>query len=94
MQSSNIVLIVVALFFPPAAVAIMTGCSCDLLLNIVLTCLGYLPGEIHAFWLIYERIMAEERYGKGGYVYSGNGRYGPAHGTAPIPQPSYGATAF
>jgi len=27
----------VALLFPPAAAAIITGCSCDLLINIILT---------------------------------------------------------
>ena len=30
--------------------------------------LGYLPGEIHAFWLIYRKMRAEERYGQGGFV--------------------------
>lgn len=27
-------------------------------------------------WLIYRNAQAEERYGKGGYVYRGNGEYG------------------
>lgn len=26
----------------------MTGCSCDLLINIALTLLGYIPGHLHA----------------------------------------------
>ena len=29
--------------------------------------LGYLPGHIHAFWLIYKKMQAEERYGDGGF---------------------------
>jgi hypothetical protein len=29
--------------------------------------LGYIPGHIHAFWLIYRRMQAEERYGHGGF---------------------------
>ena len=29
--------------------------------------LGYIPGHIHAFWLIYKKNKAEERYGRGGY---------------------------
>jgi hypothetical protein len=29
--------------------------------------LGYLPGHIHAFWLIYKKMQAEERYGNGGF---------------------------
>ncbi|ELU36352.1 Pmp3 domain-containing protein [Rhizoctonia solani AG-1 IA] len=58
---SDIILILVTIIFPPAAVAIMSGCSCDLL--------GYLPGHIHAFYLIWRRMEAEERYG-GGYPVS------------------------
>jgi hypothetical protein len=29
--------------------------------------LGYFPGHIHAFWLIYKKMKAEEMYGMGGY---------------------------
>jgi len=34
-KGSDIILILVAVIFPPAAAAIITGCSCDLLINIV-----------------------------------------------------------
>lgn len=37
--------------------------------------LGYIPGHIHAFWLIYKNAQAEERYGEGQYKYTGNGEY-------------------
>lgn len=30
--------------------------------------LGYIPGHIHAFWLIYKKIHAEEKYGSGGFI--------------------------
>ncbi|KAI0711341.1 hypothetical protein C8Q76DRAFT_55174 [Earliella scabrosa] len=94
-RGSDVLLIVVAILFPPAAAAFITGCSCDLLINILLTILGYLPGHLHAFWLIYKKMQAEERYGRGGYIYVGNGEYQPAyggqHGVVP-PQPNYGAT--
>jgi len=30
--------------------------------------LGYIPGHIHAFWLIYKKMAAEERYGHGGFL--------------------------
>lgn len=30
--------------------------------------LGYIPGHIHAFWLIYKKMQAEERYGNGGFL--------------------------
>ena len=36
----------------------ISGCSADLLINICLTCLGYLPGHIHAFyleWVYFDR---------------------------------------
>lgn len=38
-NGSDILLALVAIIFPPAAVAFMTGCSCDLLINIALTML-------------------------------------------------------
>jgi len=92
-----VLLIIVAILFPPAAAAFITGCSCDLLINILLTILGYLPGHVHAFWLIYKKIRAEETYGKHGYTYLGNGEFvgnGPAIGSQapPPPQQYYGST--
>ncbi|GJJ10174.1 hypothetical protein Clacol_004400 [Clathrus columnatus] len=87
----------IAILFPPAAVAIMTGCSCDLLINILLTILGYFPGHIHAFWLIYRRMKAEEQYGRGGFVYVGNGEYQRVQHPTGInagAQPNYGTTAY
>jgi len=96
-KASDVVLIIVAILFPPAAAGFITGCSCDLLINICLTILGYIPGHIHAFWLIYRRIQAEERYGHGGYQYVGNGHYQPVYNAnapvAPAQAPvNYGAT--
>jgi len=35
-----------AIFIPPVAVAIETGCSMDLLLNFLLTLLGWFPGAV------------------------------------------------
>jgi hypothetical protein len=32
-------------------------------------------GHIHAFWLIYKRVAAEETYGPHGYTYLGNGEF-------------------
>ncbi|KAG6337183.1 hypothetical protein ID866_1897 [Astraeus odoratus] len=93
MRGSTVVLVLVAILFPPAAVAFMTGCSCDLLINILLTILGYIPGHLHAFWLIYKRAKAEELYGHGGYRYIGSGKYESIGGPVP-PQKgaNYGAT--
>jgi len=96
-RGSDVLLIIVAILFPPAAAAFITGCSCDLLINILLTILGYIPGHLHAFWLIYKKMQAEEQYGRGGFQYVGNGAYEPLHnqqgggpaGQAPV---NYGAT--
>ncbi|PFH50508.1 hypothetical protein AMATHDRAFT_75587 [Amanita thiersii Skay4041] len=89
-RTSDVLLIIIAILFPPAAAAIVTGCSCDLLINICLTILGYLPGHLHAFWLIYKKIQAEERYGSGGFLYVGNGTYEPLYQAPGAPH--YGAT--
>ncbi|KAI6122578.1 hypothetical protein EDD17DRAFT_103461 [Pisolithus thermaeus] len=99
MRGSTILLIIVAIIFPPAAVAYMTGCSCDLLINVLLTILGYIPGHLHAFWLIYKRSKAENAYGRGQYRYVGSGVYEPLQGgTTAAPaggvgsKPNYGST--
>ncbi|KAJ6590518.1 hypothetical protein DFH09DRAFT_1245020 [Mycena vulgaris] len=93
-KGSDVLLIFVAILFPPAAAAFIAGCSCDLLINILLTVLGYIPGHIHAFWLIYKKMKAEERYGAGGFRYTGNGTYEPLAqgGLQGPPQAYYGAT--
>lgn len=44
--------IIFCVIFPPIAVLMETGCSCQLLLNIILTILGWLPGMIHAFCVV------------------------------------------
>lgn len=41
-----------ALFLPPVAVALQCGCGCQLFINILLTLLGFLPGMIHALFVI------------------------------------------
>ncbi|PWN98944.1 hypothetical protein FA09DRAFT_291682, partial [Tilletiopsis washingtonensis] len=75
-KASDILLCLVAILFPPAAAAFVAGCcSCDMLINICLTLLGYIPGHIHAFWLIYKQMKAEEEFGQGQYMYIGSGQY-------------------
>lgn len=50
---SDLILYVIAFFFPPVAVLLRSGiCSSDLLLNVLLTLLGFVPGMIHAFYYI------------------------------------------
>ncbi|EHA28504.1 plasma membrane proteolipid 3 [Aspergillus awamori] len=50
---SMLCLILITLFIPPLGVFMISGCSVDLLINILLTILGYLPGHVHAFYLEY-----------------------------------------
>lgn len=47
------ILVLLAVIFPPLPVMIKSGiCSCDLLINICLCLLGWLPGMIHAWYII------------------------------------------
>ncbi|KAL1989289.1 hypothetical protein VTN96DRAFT_51 [Rasamsonia emersonii] len=50
---SVIMLIIVTIFIPPLGVFLLSGFTTDLLINIILTILGYFPGHIHAFYLEY-----------------------------------------
>ncbi|GAB4386246.1 MAG: YqaE/Pmp3 family membrane protein [Elainellaceae cyanobacterium] len=44
--------IVLAIVLPPLAVFLTYGVSTTLLINILLTLLGWLPGSIHAVWAV------------------------------------------
>ncbi|ODV82612.1 hypothetical protein CANARDRAFT_10413 [[Candida] arabinofermentans NRRL YB-2248] len=47
------ILAIIAFFIPPFPVIVKRGlCSCDLLINICLCLLGYVPGLIHAWYII------------------------------------------
>lgn len=84
--TSDILLVLCAILFPPAPVAFLTGCSCDLLICAFLTLLGALPGHIYALYIIYTYIRAREEFGLQGFVYVGSGRY-EAIGDTPAPPP-------
>lgn len=49
---ADIVEIIVAILLPPVGVFFATGFSTTLLINILLTILGYIPGIIHAIYVI------------------------------------------
>ncbi len=49
---SDICKIILAIIFPPLGVLAEKGCECDLLINIGLTLLGFIPGIIHALYII------------------------------------------
>ena len=49
---NKIVLILLAIFLPPVAVFLKKGAGQDLIINIVLCLLFFIPGVVHALWLI------------------------------------------
>ena len=51
---NKIVLIILAILLPPIAVLLKKGVGKDLVINILLCLLFWLPGIIHALWLIME----------------------------------------
>jgi uncharacterized membrane protein YqaE (UPF0057 family) len=48
----NILRIIIAILLPPLGVFLTVGIRGAFWLNILLTILGYLPGIIHAVWII------------------------------------------
>jgi uncharacterized membrane protein YqaE (UPF0057 family) len=50
-HSMSIAVIILSVFLPPAAVAMEHGVGKALLINILLTLLGGLPGIVHALWV-------------------------------------------
>jgi len=50
--ASDICKIIVAIILPPLGVFLERGCNADFFINIVLTILGYIPGIIHALYII------------------------------------------
>nr|WP_290643690.1 YqaE/Pmp3 family membrane protein [Labilibaculum sp.] len=46
-------MIILAILFPFLAVGLKKGIGKDLLINIVLCIIGYLPGIIHALWILF-----------------------------------------
>jgi len=51
-DGKSFVALLCALLCPPVAVFFVDGCSCRFFLNIVLTLLFWIPGMLHAFWVI------------------------------------------
>jgi uncharacterized membrane protein YqaE (UPF0057 family) len=49
---NKIVLIILAIFLPPVAVFLKSGVGKDLIINIILCVLFFIPGVIHALWLV------------------------------------------
>jgi len=107
MCSADSFLAFLAILFPPVAVWVKRGiCSADSIINIALCCLGYLPGLIHAWYIIskypeeplYYPLEPESPYAR---VYYFPPQHPPSQSTSPRPpshtpapqrNPGYGAT--
>ena len=59
---NNVILTIIAIFLPPLAAALRVGLSKHFWINVVLTIIGWLPGVIHALWLIYGRTARTPAY--------------------------------
>ncbi|KAK1071042.1 plasma membrane proteolipid Pmp3 [Friedmanniomyces endolithicus] len=55
---SDILKIILAVILPPLGVFLERGCGADLIINIVLTCLGYIPGVSHDIPKALRNMMA------------------------------------
>lgn len=51
----DIIRIIIAIFLPPLGVFLQVGLGTDFWINLLLTILGYLPGIIHAVWVIAKK---------------------------------------
>ena len=51
-MDNRLVLIILSVLLPPVAVFLRAGAGKDLIINIVLCFLFYLPAVIHALWVV------------------------------------------
>lgn len=51
----DIIRIILAIILPPLGVFLQVGIGPQFWLNILLTLLGYIPGIVHAVWIIAKR---------------------------------------
>jgi len=51
----TLILIILAVFLPPLAVFLLVGLGRDFWINLILTLLGWVPGMVHAIYLVATR---------------------------------------
>ena len=54
-QTNDIIRILLAILLPPLGVAMQVGFTKHFWINILLTILGYVPGIVHAVYIIAKR---------------------------------------
>ncbi|MGS0674342.1 YqaE/Pmp3 family membrane protein [Shewanella sp. 0m-4] len=52
MDTNKLLLIIIAILLPPLAVFLKNGAGKDLLINIILCLLFFVPGLLHALWVV------------------------------------------
>ncbi|MEM9223620.1 MAG: YqaE/Pmp3 family membrane protein [Pseudomonadota bacterium] len=55
MDLGDLIRILLAIFLPPLGVFLTVGLGLQFWINILLTLLGYIPGIVHAVWIIARR---------------------------------------
>ncbi len=53
--------IIIAIVLPPLGVFLQVGFGKDFWINILLTLLGYIPGLVHAIWIIAKKWDKSDR---------------------------------
>ncbi len=51
----DLIRIILSVIIPPIGVLLQVGLTGHFFLNILLTLLGYIPGLVHAIWIIARR---------------------------------------
>ena len=54
-KTKDIIRIIIAIVLPPVGVFLQVGIGLHFWINLILTFLGYLPGIVHAIWVIVKK---------------------------------------
>ena len=52
LTGTDILFVICALFVPPLAVFLKVGLTTHFFVNVLLTVLGFVPGQVHALWVV------------------------------------------
>ena len=53
--TADILRVILAILLPPLGVFLQVGLTLHFWINLILTLLGYIPGIIHALWIILRK---------------------------------------
>lgn len=62
----DLVRILLAILLPPLGVFLQVGLGAQFWINVLLTLLGYIPGIVHAVWIIATRGGSQRQIGASG----------------------------